>query len=280
MFRPAGALNLSGSRSTKIPLLTEPGFPPSVLKISPKLFRKRCRFGSYEQRTDQQMEDGTATLETVRKHSTRWEGIPAYATAVTTLDETVTSITDAARTQTARSGDAAAKGSAFQTMVNAAFTVCSALKALASATSDRKLSTEVDFSRTNLARGRETDVVNRCQTVLNLGTENAEALAAKYNVSAADLKAVKTAIAGFAELQPKPRQSKATSAAATRELETLFATLDEVLNNQIDPLTEKFRSSDASFYNEYQTARSIVTNATSRAGKDSTVTTVTIPKAA
>ena len=221
-----------------------------------------------------------ATLETVRKHSTRWEGIPAYATAVTTLDETVTSITDAARTQTARSGDAAAKGSAFQTMVNAAFTVCSALKALASATSDRKLSAEVDFSRTDLSRGRETDVVNRCQTVLNLGTENAEVLAAKYNVSANDLKAVKTAIAAFAELQPKPRQSKATSSAATRELETLFATLDEVLHNQIDPLTEKFRESDATFYNEYQTSRSIVTNATSHEGKTPTLATVVVPKAA
>lgn len=220
-----------------------------------------------------------ATLETVRKHSTLWEGVPAYATAVTTLEETVTSITAAARTQTARSGDAAAKGAALQTMVNAAFTVCSALKALASATADRKLSTEVSFSRTNLARGRETEVVNRCQTMLNLGAENAELLAAKYNVSANDLKAVKTAIAAFGELQPKPRQSKATSAAATRDLETLFATLDEVLNNQIDPLTEKFRDSDATFYNEYKTSRSIVTNATSRETKP-TVAPVGVPKAA
>lgn len=221
-----------------------------------------------------------ASLETVNKHAARWQGIPAYVTAVTTLDETVTAISDAARTQTARSGDAAAKQAALQTMVNATFTVCSALKALGSATSDRKLSTEVNFSRTTLARGRETDVVSRCQTILNLGTENAEVLAAKYNVSAADLKAVKTAITEFTELQPKPRQSKATASAATREIETLFATLDEVLNNQIDPLTEKFRDSDASFYNEFQTARSIVTNATARETKTVTVTTVDVPKAA
>lgn len=221
-----------------------------------------------------------ASLETVNKHSALWQGIPAFVSAVTTLDETVTAISDAARTQTARSGSAAAKGSAFQTMVNSAFTVCSALKALASATSDRKLAAEVSFSRTNLARGRETDAVNRCQTILNLGNENAEVLAAKYNVSAADLKAVKTAITEFTELQPKPRQSKATSAAATRELETLFATLDEVLNNQIDPLTEKFRESEAAFYNEYQTSRSIVSNATSRESKTVNITPVNVQKAA
>ena len=56
--------------------------------------------------------------------------------------------------------------------------------------------------------------------------------------------------------------------------------LDEVLNNQIDPLTEKLRESDATFYNEYQTSRSIVTNATSRTGKDVTVTSVVVAKAA
>lgn len=221
-----------------------------------------------------------ASLETVNKHSALWQGIPAYASAVTALDETVTAITEAARTQTARSGNAAAKGSAFLTMTNAAFTVCSALRALASATEDRKLSAEVDFSRTDLSRGRETDVVNRCQTILNLGNENAEVLAAKYNVSANDLKAVKTAITAFTELQPKPRQSRATATAATRELETLFATLDELLNNQIDPLTEKFRESEAAFYNEFQTARSIVSNAATREAKAATITTVNVPKAA
>ncbi len=52
------------------------------------------------------------------------------------------------------------------------------------------------------------------------------------------------------------------------------------LNNQIDLLTEKFRESDATFYNEYQTSRSIVTNATSRKGKDATVTPVVVAKAA
>ena len=59
----------------------------------------------------------------------------------------------------------------------------------------------------------------------------------------------------------------------------MFATLDEVLNNQIDPLTEKFRESDATFYNEYQTARSIVSNATARTGKDATVVPVVVAKA-
>ena len=56
---------------------------------------------------------------------------------------------------------------------------------------------EADFSRTNLARGRETDVVNRCQTVLNLGTENAEALAVPKP------KAVKTAKGAKSALRAK-----------------------------------------------------------------------------
>jgi hypothetical protein len=37
--------------------------------------------------------------------------------------------------------------------------------------------------------------------------------------------------------------------------------LDEVLNDQLDPLMEKFQQSAPAFYNEYQTARITVADA-------------------
>jgi hypothetical protein len=52
------------------------------------------------------------------------------------------------------------------------------------------------------------------------------------------------------------------------------------LNNQINPLTAKFRESDATLYNEYRTSQSIVTNAASRGSGDAAVSTVTMTKAA
>ena len=133
------------------------------------------------------------------------------------------------QSQSARSGHGAAKSELFQAMVDAAFTVCSGLKAFAAATENTQLFAQVDFSRTDVARGREADVVNRCQTLWDLGTANAAPLAEKYHVDASDLKALKTAISDFTDVQPKPRQSKAALSAATAELVKLFEKLDDVL---------------------------------------------------
>jgi len=226
-----------------------------------------------------------ATLETIERHQSRWNGIAGFAEAVGVLEETTQAIQDRAREQTARTGHGAAKQEAFQGMVQSGFLVCSGLKALASATGNTQLSSQVDYSRSDLARGREADVVNRCRTLLELGRANATALTGKYNIAAADLDALEAAITAFTTVQPKPRQGRAASASATRDLATLFTRLDEVLANQIDPLMEKFLTTDAAFYNEYQTARSIVDATASREHKAEVVPAIAtepavLPKAA
>ena len=71
------------------------------------------------------------------------------------------------------------------------------------------------------------------------------------------------AITAFTDAQSKPRVGRATSAAATSELVTLFAELDEVLTEQLDPLMTKFRFTQPAFFAEYQTARVIVDSAAS-----------------
>lgn len=221
-----------------------------------------------------------ATLECLQANATAWQDIPGFATAVSTLEETVQAILDRSRKQSFRTGYAAQKTDARQTMVNAAFTVASALKACASASGDKQLFSQVDFSRTDLTHGREADVLNRCQAILDLGTANAKVLAAKYNVSASDLTAFKTAIQEFTSVQPKPRQGLAASASATAELVELFAAVDKVLQEQIDPLVEKFKQSNPAFYNEYQKARVIVDNAATHPGAPNTPAAQPVPKAA
>ena len=135
--------------------------------------------------------------------------------------------------------------------------------------------------RTTLGRGRENDFVNRCQSLQTLGDENADALAAKYNVKAAELKALNTAMTEFGEVQSKPRNGRAATASATKELDDLFEQLDKMLNEQLDPLMEQFRFTNAAFYHEYQTARSIVDSVASHEVKDAQASLpLTLPKAA
>lgn len=222
-----------------------------------------------------------ATLACVQEEDNAafWQGIVGIEEAVTSTEEIVAGIIASSQKQAARNGFSAEKKGAKDAMLLAAFTVCSGLTALAAATGNSQLAAQSDFSRSDLARGRERDVVNRCQTFSDLGIANKVALAAKYNVNANDLAALKAAIADFTGAQPKPRNGRAISASATKQLEALFAELDATLNNQLDPLMEKFKSTQPAFYTAYQTARTIVDSAASRPAKTAAVTPIPAPLA-
>ena len=77
------------------------------------------------------------------------------------------------------------------------------------------------------------------------------ALAAKASVKANELTTLGEALTEFGAVQSKPRQGWAPQAVATKELEDMFDDLDRTLDQQIDPLIEKFRTRNAAFYNEY-----------------------------
>ena len=203
-------------------------------------------------------------------HASLWAGIIGIEDAVASVESTVDAILARSVKQSARTGFTAQKRAAQTDLINAAFTVCSGLKALASATDDQQLFAQANFSRSALEKGRESEVVNRGQSLLTLGNEHAAALAAKYHVSANDLTALQDGLEDFAEVQPKPRLGRAASASATSELATLFSDLDKTLNEQLDPLMAKFRFTQPAFFAEYETARSIVDSAASHAAPANT----------
>lgn len=196
-----------------------------------------------------------------------WAGITAIEEGVESLEKTVDDIVACGQKQTARTGYAAQKTDAKNELADAAWVVCCGLQSLASQTDNSKLAAQVKFSRSALPRGRENDFVNHCKSIAALGTENAVVLANKYNVKAKDLTALNTAIAGFEAVQGKPRSGRAAQSSATTELDRLFVKLDKTLNEELDPLIEKFKKTNAGFYNEYRTARAIVDSAASHRGK-------------
>ncbi len=212
---------------------------------------------------------GQVTIGSLRDENNEplWKNIPGIKEDVESVESIVADIVAAGQKQTARTGYAAQKQAAKKVLLEAAWGVCCGLQSLASKTEDSQLAAQVEFSASTLGRGRENDFVNRCQSLLTLGNGHAAALAAKANVKAAELTALGEAITEFGAVQSKPRTGRAAQAAATQELEELFDDLDKILNNQLDPLIEKFRTTNAAFYNEYQTARAIVDSAASHEGK-------------
>lgn len=202
-----------------------------------------------------------------------WQTLPAFAAGVEELEEHIASIQALAQTQTSQSGAAAEKAQAFQVLVDAAFETAAATRACAAASSNRDLARRVDYSRSNVGKGRDTEVVARCQDILAAATENLASLA-DYGITQAKLTALKKKIEGFQALQPKPRQGRAHSSSATKEIAKLFKQVDELLNDRLDGLAFQFKDTQAAFYNAYTTARSIVTASGGRSAKSTTVTPI------
>jgi len=200
-----------------------------------------------------------------------WQSLPAFVTGAEELDEHIVSIQSLAQTQTSQSGASAEKAQSFQVLVDAAYEVAAATRACAVASSNRELARRVDYSRSDVGKGRDTEVVARCQDILSAATENVESLG-DYGVTQTKLNTFKKKIEGFQAVQAKPRQGRAQSSSATKQLAELFREVDELLNDRLDGLVVQFKGSQPAFFNAYTTARSIVNNPGGRASKVAVVT--------
>jgi len=173
------------------------------------------------------------------------------------LETNIGTIASLAQAQSARSGAAGEKNAAFESLLDAAHQVAGATRAGAVVNKDAELAARVDDSRTDLGRGRAGEVVARCRNVWSAANDNVDVLGA-FGVTAGKLTTLKKKIDDYETTQPRPRQDRANTRAATRTLPDLFDAADEILNDCLDGLMAQFKNGDAEFYNESFAARRIV----------------------
>ena len=194
-------------------------------------------------------------------HKDTWTSLTGFGTAVGDLEANISTITSLAQVQSARSGAAAEKGAVLESLLDSAIQVAGATRAGAVVNKDHELATRANFSRSELGRGRSAEVVSRCRNVWTAANDNLDVLGA-FGVTASKLTTFKKRIDDFETAQPRPRQDRANSSAATQTLPELFRQTDEILNDCLDGLIVQFKASDADFFNTYQTARKIVSPGT------------------
>jgi len=211
-----------------------------------------------------------------------WEPLAAFAVAAGELDEQIGSIQTLLQKQMDKKGGTADKAYTLNALADAAFEVAAAVRAFAVTTSDRDLAVKMDYSRTDIVAGRDSQVLSRCQSIHAIVTDSVTSLA-DYGITPAKLTAFKKKMDAFASVQVKPRQELAASSAATKALPELFALADSVLNDRLDALVVQFKDSQSAFYHEYTGARVIVDQPGGRASKASKVarsSEAILPKAA
>jgi len=194
---------------------------------------------------------------TLEAHKSTWTPLGAFKRAVTELRDCVETLDDLARIQMDKSGAGAEKALCLVALITEAHTVAGAVSALAADTNDASLGARVDFSRSDLKRGREAQIVTRCENILAAATENVSALDKDYGVSQSKLDGLQDRVDAFRTAQPKPRRSRSSSTAATRQIEDCFGRLDQITNGKLDKLMAQFETSEPAFFQEYWAARKI-----------------------
>jgi hypothetical protein len=198
-----------------------------------------------------------AVQAVLESHQATWQSLPAFAQAVDEFTALIPEINDLAQTQASRTGFADEKAFALEGMGNATFEVVAAVLAYASVAEDHELAGRVDFSRSAITGGRESEAVARCRDILAAATANVDSLA-DYGVNQAKLNALKKKIDSFEAVQANPRKQVVTSSAATKSLPEQFRSADSILSRRLDGLVFQFKGTTPDFFNQYISARSIV----------------------
>ena len=211
------------------------------------------------------------TINSTDHQETVEAGPKAFRTAADELAELVDLITQTAQTQeSSKTATSAGRTEALRLLGDCAFELVSSLHAWCAVNDMNDLAVCTDLSRTDITRGEVTVVVNRCRDIQKWVTDHLDSLT-DYKVTQADVNTLKNRIKAFEEIQTKPRTTKATGKAATRQLEAQFTRLDDLFTSQLDKLVVKFKSSDPAFYEAYKASRSIVQPPSGKSVEDETV---------
>ena len=124
-------------------------------------------------------------------------------------------------------------------------------------TGNSTLKQEMKISPSTLKRKTDAELVQMCQAIHDRAAENVNPLK-DYGVTADMLTELQTSIDNYAAASPKPRTAIGKRKTRTEIVAQLFRELDEILNDRMDALMGKFRTSHPEFYQTYFNLREVV----------------------
>lgn len=203
--------------------------------------------------------------------------LPALDTASDELAESITSINTLVQVQSSATGAAEAKSQALEVLGDVVYEIAGGVLSFAEAGQDFTLAGRIRFSRSGVTAGSSNAIVARCQDVIDAVTENLASLAT-HGVTQAKLTSAKQRLKSYDAVRVLPRQAKAASAAASRQLEQSFPEVERLLSQRVDKLVWQFRASTPEFYEKYQVARAVVAPTTQSAAGSTVVVPVPQPQ--
>ena len=187
-----------------------------------------------------------------------WNGLPAFVTAFGDYMTNIGKIEEALEVQETKiKGVTVNKEALQEAMVSKALEMAHAVFAYADDKDDFTLKEKVDFSRSDLKKGRDSFVMQRCQVIHSEASAIIGSLI-DYGIGAADLTELQNRIDACNASLSTPRTAITNRKGAGDELDKLFSSTNRILKSKLDKLMEKFKISNSDFYRSYFNARKIV----------------------
>ena len=184
--------------------------------------------------------------------------VPAFQRTFQKIRANIVAIREAAQEKSvALEGITADKAAAREELSALTQNVAGLIYAYASETGDNALREEMRVPASKLIRMRDANLAPFCQNIHDKAQANLTALA-DYNLNAAKLAELQTAIDDFTQAAPQPRHAVTNRSTTNANLTTLFRDTDDLLENQFDKQIESLRTAHPDFVNTYFETRIIV----------------------
>jgi hypothetical protein len=198
-----------------------------------------------------------STDEFLIKNESLTKDLPEFGTTVTEFRGTLSKIKLIdGQQQNVRTGVAKDKRDVKNALITLAAENSGKVFAFATVSNNKPLMDEVHFSISDL--GRMTDVALMTYSdELNKKMVTILESLGKYGITAETQKIFAETLAAYENTLVKPRVSIAEKREATKELQTLFVSLDSQIS-KLDAILGIIRYNEVNFYNGYRTVRKLV----------------------
>jgi hypothetical protein len=198
------------------------------------------------------------TQEVLDENTTLWSSIPVLLNVKNNFDELIQRIEETNEKTVPKSKAVTAdKANVLKALIQKVVSLAGVLQAYAAMTGKAKLGGEVDVTKTNIDRARETDVEAMVTPVIDNARKELENLA-DYGVTEAMITEAETSLDDFKALIGQPRTIRNQAFAAKSLMEELFDSANDLLKNRLDLLMLRFKYTNPEFYDQYNRARTIV----------------------
>ena len=201
-----------------------------------------------------------AVQKVCNDNNATWKGLPAFVLAFGEFSGSLSKLEETLETQVKKiAGVSEDKTAMRKALTEKALETGNAVFAYASDKKNETLKSKVDFSPSDLKKERDTILIQHCQLIKDEAGGVIEELG-NYGLGTSDLDNFQTMIDEFTKAISLPRAAITERKGATSNLEERIGEIDDVLNDKMDRLMDKFKAPNADFYKQYFDVRSIVSH--------------------